>query len=97
HSWPGRWGHPGLLFVNQHRLRRPTRAIARQRRPDVDDGFAADQHRRHQRSRVTTLKVSFNSPVAFADLSQAFTLVRQSDSATVGLNAVLDPSESFVT
>jgi hypothetical protein len=50
-----------------------------------------------QRSRVTSLKVSFSQPVSFADISKAFTLNRVSDNASVTLNTVLDGSGTFVT
>lgn len=50
-----------------------------------------------QRSRVTTLRVNFNQPVAITDVSKAITLNRVSDSASVTLNPVLDGTGTFVT
>lgn len=50
-----------------------------------------------QRSMVTSLKINFSTPATFADISTAFSLVRVSDSASVTLNVVLDPSGLFAT
>jgi hypothetical protein len=50
-----------------------------------------------QRSRVTSLKVTFDQQVSFNNIANAFTLTRVSDSASVTLNTVLDGSGTFVT
>ncbi|MBX7103495.1 MAG: hypothetical protein K1X57_05415 [Gemmataceae bacterium] len=51
-----------------------------------------------QRSRVTTLRVNFDSPVTIPSIASAFTLNRVTPSAgSVTLNSVLDVSGTFVT
>jgi fibronectin-binding autotransporter adhesin len=52
----------------------------------------------NQRSIVTQLTVTFNSPIIFTGTADAaFTLVRQSDGKAVTLAAIVDPTNTMVT
>jgi hypothetical protein len=57
----------------------------------INDGFA-------QRSRVTSLGVTFDQPVTFAaNPAAAFQLTRQSDGASVGLNSFVNDNTVTLT